>query len=108
MFCKRAVDSIYTRSDENDGDEKPVPILKVSGEWLYLNWFVADRDAAWNCALDVEAWLRVRHAGNGTINQGRAVKLELDMCTITQLETRPLTRDLKLITSLTSTIKRCS
>ena len=58
---------------ETTNSEVPNPgsscnaISEVEGEWHNINWFVFDVDAAWDCALDIEAWLKVRYAGNGRV-----------------------------------------
>ena len=43
------------------------PASQVVNDWHFLNWLVKDVDNAWACALDIEAWLTVRHAGEGQV-----------------------------------------
>ena len=62
--------SVYDRrlSIEGEGPAR-VPVFQVDNGWHQLSWQVQDCRNAWNCALDVEAWLKIRYAGNGTIEQ---------------------------------------
>ena len=57
------------RAEIFTASEPRIPVSEVIGDSHRINWFVADFETAWNCALDVEAWLKVRYAGNGTITQ---------------------------------------
>ena len=57
----------YQSQQHQAKGESPLQVFNVASDWDHLNWCVSDFTQAWSCALDIEGWLKVRHAGNGTI-----------------------------------------
>ena len=47
---------------------------KYEKEYMFFYFNVSDWERAWNCALDVEAWLKVMTAGDGKIKHVSGIK----------------------------------
>ena len=47
---------------------------KYEKGWMFFMFNAADAERAWNCALDVEAWLKVMTAGDGKIKHVSGAK----------------------------------
>ena len=61
--------SVATATTLTQESMQRLPVYEAKGEWKTLNWFVEDCASAWSCALDIDAWLRIRYAGNGCVEQ---------------------------------------
>ena len=42
-------------------------VFRYDARWLYCDFAVGSVERAWACALDIETWLKVFHAGDGEI-----------------------------------------